>query len=169
MFTVATNALKTHPQMKNVIVLEHAPRHDVTITDPTQLKSKLAKFANTTLTQLWHSSNMKDRIIIGKHSLDYTENMLHAIYKDDWSGRYDGVHMYGSHGKGVYTRSVLQILKKVLPSPGRTPSSSSPSHSHCEQAQFQKSQEKKQKASGHQQHKNAFSVPVSNRFEVLGN
>jgi hypothetical protein len=106
-FAVATNALKTHPNMKNVIIMEHAPRHDVSISDPTQLKSKLAKFANTTLMQLWHSSNMKDRIIIGKHSLDYTENMFHAIYKDDWSGKFDGVHLYGSHGKGVYTRSVL--------------------------------------------------------------
>ena len=149
MFSVATNAVISHPEIKKVLIMEHAPRHDKPEVDPTGLKSTLAKFANSTLDQLWHSSDFKNKIVIGKHSLDVASKKTAAVYRDDWSGRFDGVHMYGRYGKKVYTSSVSKILKSSNNSP------SSPSHSSCPQTVYQ--------------NKQRFSVPVSNRFSVLGN
>ena len=117
MYSVAQNALIDHPELRKVVLMEHAPRRDTPDVDPTGLKSKLAIFANSSLTQLWHSSAMKDRISIGKHSLDLANERTNAVYKDDWTGRYDGVHMYGSCGKETYTKSVSHIIKSALPNP----------------------------------------------------
>ena len=64
---------------------------------------------------MWNSSSIKDRILIGKHGLDCGGDQIAARYRDSWSGRYDGVHMYGTHGKDAYTRSVLDIMKAALP------------------------------------------------------
>ena len=119
---------------------------------------------------MWHGSAMKDMIMIGKHSLDCGGDQIGARYRDDWSGRYDGVHMYGSNGKNVYTRSVLQIVKSVLPTPHtKVPSSSSSSfHSSCPQTQYQKMQKRKT-SQRCQQNENIYTVPVSNQFDILGN
>ena len=95
MFSVATNALRNHPKLKNVTIMEHAPRHDLAAYDPTHLKSNLAKFANSTFNQLWHSSGLRDKIMIGKHSISSEEVVINDIYKNEWSGRYDGLHMLG--------------------------------------------------------------------------
>ena len=92
-FSAAHNALSRHPQLKKVVIMEHAPRFDAPDVDPTGLKPKLAL--------LWHSSVMKDRIVIGKHSLDCSGEQISVRYRDDRSGRYDGVHMYGSQGKNM--------------------------------------------------------------------
>ena len=172
MFTVAQNALSRHPQLKTVVIMEHAPRFDVAINDPTGLKSKLATFANSTLTQLWQSSPMKNKIVVGKHSLDCPDDMINAWYKDDSSGRYDGVHLYGSRGRDAYTKSVLEIIKSALPTPQyKTGSASSPSpHANCAQTVYQRAQKQKRVTnSAHQSSNNAYSVPTNNRFEVLGN
>ena len=96
MVTVAENALKDHPNLKNVIIMEHADRYDDPAYDPTGLKPKLAKFANITLSQLLNKENTTNKIQIGKHNLDYTEYMFHAIYKEEWSGKCDGLHMKGA-------------------------------------------------------------------------
>ena len=173
MFTVAQNALSRHPQLKTVVIMEHAPRFDVAFNDPTGLKSKLATFANSTLAQLWQSSPMKNKIVIGKHTLDCPDDMINAWYKDDSSSRYDGVHLYGSRGRDAYTKSVLEIIKSALPTPqyktGSASSSSSP-HANCAQAVYQRAQKQKRATnSAHQSSNNAYSVPTNNRFEVLGN
>ena len=166
-FSAAQNALTKHPQLKKVVIVEHAPRFDVSDMDPTGLKPKLAIFANSYFAQLWHSSPMKDRIVIGKHSLDCSGEQISARYRNDRSGRYDGVHMYGSQGKTAYTNSVGQIIKSVLRSSQSSSSSplSSSLHSSCPQAQYQKSQ--KQNTS--QKYEDIYTVPVSNQFNVLGN
>jgi hypothetical protein len=171
LLTVAQNALSKHPQLKKVVIMEHAPRYDVSDVDPTGIKPKLAKYANSSLAQMWHDSAMKDRIVIGKHSLDCGGDQIAARYRDDWSGRYDGVHMYGRNGKNVYTRSVLQIIKSVLPTPHTAfPSSSSSSsfHSSCPQTQYQRMQKNKT-STRHQQNESIYTVPVSNHFDILGN
>jgi hypothetical protein len=106
--------------LKKVVIMEHAPRFDKPDVDPSGLKPKLADFTNSTLTQMWHSSAMRDRIVIGKHSLSCNEDNKVAMYRDDWSGKFDGVHLYGSHGRKTYTASVLNILKMfftLLPLP----------------------------------------------------
>ena len=153
--------------------MDHAPRYDTHDVDPTGLKPKLATFANANLAQMWHSSDMKDRIHIGKHNLDCTDDQIEVRYRSEQTARYDGVHLYGSQGRISYTNSVLQILKSVLPPPLRktafTPSSSTSNqtwstsdHSSCPQAMFQK--KKKTMFTPNQ-----YSVPVRNHFEILGN
>ena len=167
-FNVAQNAITRHPQLQKVVIMEHAPRHDVPNVDPTGIKPRLAKLANLTFVQLWQSSNMKDNILIGKHSLDCTRtgDQLAARYMDDRNGRYDGVHMYGSHGKHVYTKSVLDIMKAILPQ-SSTPSSSL--HSSCPQTKYQQKQTKNMSSQAKHQNKNIYTIPVNNQFDILGN
>jgi hypothetical protein len=165
LFTVAKNTLKSHPKLEKVIILEHASRHDIAKVDPTKLKPKLALLANSTLAQLWHSSALKDKITIGKHNLDCSTDLIDERYKDDRSGRYDGVHLYGRQGRNVFTNSFCQILKSVIVA---SKSSSSPSfHSSCPQTQYQNTQRSKNNKK--QSNKNQYNVTVSNQFELLGN
>ena len=103
---MAHTALRNNPKLKKVIIIEHLPRFDVSDVDPTGLKPKLAKFANSYIAKEWQSSPMKDLIAIGQHSLDCSGDQITAMYRDGWTNRYDGVHMYGRHGMGAFTRSV---------------------------------------------------------------
>ena len=48
MFTCAEYALKDYPNLKKVILLEHAPRYDTEDVDPLGLKPALAKYSNNT-------------------------------------------------------------------------------------------------------------------------
>ena len=113
MFTTATNTLKENPKLKKVIIFEHSPRNDTDEVDPLKMKPALARYANNVFTQLWLNCPQKNRITIGQHSLvtngsDVTHNDL---YKNN---KYDGVHHYGAGGRRMYTKSVMNILKKVL-------------------------------------------------------
>jgi hypothetical protein len=165
-FTVAQNALGKHPKLQKVILVQHPPRYDEPHVDPTQLKPKLAKLANNIYNQLWHSSGLKDKIVIAPHTLDCSDDLIDARYKDDRTGRYDGIHMYGAGAKQAYTHSLLQIFKSFLPSP--VVSESSPSfHSTCPQTRFMNSRKKKTLSAN--QRSNKYSVPTSNKFGVLGN
>ena len=103
MVTVAQNASNNHPQIKKVILMEHAPRHDTKESDPTGLKQRLVIFANETLKQIIESRNMKGSIVLGKHNLQFQMNQIDTMYKDDWSGHFDGVHLYKRQGKIAYT------------------------------------------------------------------
>ena len=78
MLNVAQNAVIKHPELKSVVIMEHAPRYDVQFVDPTGIKANLVKYANSTFTQLLQNSSMKDKIIIGRHKLDSKEDMLNA-------------------------------------------------------------------------------------------
>ena len=135
---VAHNALQNLPNLEKVVVMEHAPRFDEENIDPTGLKPMLAKLANSTFAQMWHSSMFKDKLVIGKHSLDCTNDQRDIRYRDERSNRYDGVHMYSSYGKRAFTRSVTKILKALLPFTPQPYSSSSCPHSTCLQAMYQK-------------------------------
>ena len=135
--------------------------------DPTGLKPKLAEFANSTFAHLWHSSTMKDNIVIGKHSLDCAEDMVQAWFKDDWSGRYDGVHMYGRQGQSAYTQSLLKIFKSVIPTQQFKNLSSTSSHTDCPQTVYQKKSGKTNPDK--QRSKTTYNVPTRNKFNVLGN
>ena len=163
--TAAENAINCHPQLQKVVITEHAPRFDANDMDPTGLKPKLAKYANSVFTQLWHSSALKTKIAIGRHSLDCGGDQLAARFRDERTGRYDGVHMYGSQGFKTFTDSMLQIITSVFPSSSPSPSSSF--HTTCPQAKYQKRQTSK--SSGQQKSSNVYNVPVHNLFDVLGN
>ena len=168
-FTVAENIIRKHPKLEKVIITEHAQRFDIPDVDPTGLKPELARYANTTFSQMWQASPVRGMIMIGKHSLDCTGDQITARYRSERNNRYDGIHMYGRQGAISFTRSVLQILKSLFPQQQHTfSSSSSPpassNHSYCPQAQFQK-----KTTSSQQKYNNVFTVPVNNKFNVLGN
>ena len=165
MLSVAQNALRLlHPEVQQVCLLEHKPRFDEKDVDPTGLKHKLAKFANHTYEQMLQTSPFSGKIVIGKHRLDCAGNKMSEVYGDSWTGSYDGVHMNGRHGKTAYTRSVLQILKDVLPSQSKNIPSSS-YHFSCPQTQYNSN---KQKAA-YQHNQKMYTVPVQNQFDILGN
>ena len=167
MFAVAENTIRSHPKLEKVIIIEHAPRHDRAKVDPTKLKPKLALLANSTFAQLWHSSAMKDKITIGKHNLNCSTDLIDERYKDDRSGRYDGVHLYGRQGRNVFTNSFCQILKSVIVA---SKSSTSPSfHSSCPQTRYKNTQSSQNNKNKKQSNKNRYNVPVSNQFDLLGN
>ena len=78
------------------------------------IKSRLAKFANVTLTHLVLDSPFKDNIEIGKLGLDCSDDLVVARYTHDKTKKFDGVHMFGFFGKRAYTRSLLRILNSKV-------------------------------------------------------
>ena len=155
LMTVAESSLQNHPSLKKVVIMEHAPRFDPEEVDPTGLKPSLARYANYNLAQMCNNSAFKDKLSIGKHSLDCNISMLTTRYRDDKTGRYDGIHMFGREGSIAFTNSVSSILECVL--------NLQFSHSHCPQAQHTKRESRLR-------NKNTkYNVSVHNKFETLGN
>ena len=111
MFNLAKRSLEQNPSLRKVIILEHPPRFDEIYVDPTSLKPKLDRLANATLSQLWLNSPLKDRIIIGQHSLESSGAGAQYLdrYKNFRTEKYDGVHFYGQTGCSDYTNSVNTI------------------------------------------------------------
>ena len=149
--------------------------------------------ANTTLSQLWVISPLKEKIIIGRHSLESTGVGSSHLgrYKDYTTGRYDGVHLYGRTGVRDYTNSVKSILLIALPDekPAQTSVGSgsgfgnkeAEEHLACEQALYQwrqaESKRTHKQTNGKAQHKKGEqskkgaqfnqSVPTQNRFNFF--
>ena len=69
MITAAENAIKNHPNLEKVVIVEHATRFDPTQVDPLGLKPELAKFANDTLKHLRFASSFKNKVEISSHTL----------------------------------------------------------------------------------------------------
>ena len=105
-FNIAQKALNENPYLKKVIVMEHHPRFD------SKTNIKLASIANNTLNHLRAISPLKERILIGKHSLhSYGVGLTHEYrYQDKRTGKYDGVHLYGPTGQKDFTNSVKSIF-----------------------------------------------------------
>ena len=116
MFSLAQASLENNPSLKRIILMEHPSRFDRIEDDPISLKPKLAKIANATLGQLWMSSPLKNKIVIGNHSLVSSgDGDAHfSRYQHSNTGRYDGVHFYGQKGCRDYTDSVKSILMLAL-------------------------------------------------------
>ena len=169
MFNTAHDAIENHPNIEKVVIMEHAPRHDVNDVDPLKLKPTLARYANNIFNQLWLDSKHKDKIVVGQHSLG--NNVHDDNYKDRRTSKYDGVHFYGYYGRANYTKSVRSILQKAVSStPDRHHQDfqESPSfHQQCPQTVFQK---KKKQTTTQRPHLNTIyqhSVKDSNRFSVF--
>ena len=101
-FAVAQNAIQNHHNIKKVVIMQHAPRFDEQNVDPSGLKPKLAKLANSTLSQLWHSSVHKDKIVIGHHNLDCSGDLVTARYRDERTNR------YGTYVRQFWIQSIHQ-------------------------------------------------------------
>ena len=116
MFILAQHSLEKNPHLSKVIIMEHPPRFDNHIVDPNSLKPNLARLANVTLGQLFLNSPFKDKIVIGRHSLESPgAGPAHDARYVNRSGRSDGVHFWGVKGREVYTNSVNTILMSALP------------------------------------------------------
>ena len=164
MLTVAKHAVMEHPKLEKVVVMEHAPRDDPLQVDPTGIKAILAEYANFSLHQLVQQSDFKDKIEVGRHVLDSGKIKKDTMFRDEWSGYRDGVHMYGSQGKQAFTDSLCQIVRSVCPSKRLDVLSTSTYHKTCPQARYQQRKSEKQT-----QIKGHYNVPIHNRFDVLGN
>ena len=140
--------------------MEHHPRFDTIDQDPMTLKPKLAKQANVTLGELWLNSEKKDKIFIGQHSLEsFGRGSSHFDrYKDQNTGKYDGVHFYGKAGSTDYTNSVNTIMMLAEEHQNNTQNhqsgrAQSDDHTNCPQAKYQRRYQS--------------SISTSNRFSVL--
>ena len=159
MFSLAEHSLEQNPQIQQVVIMEHPPRFDIPENDPLSLKSSLANLANLTLNQLWLNSTLKNKIFIGKHSLDSTGSgpAHEARFVSGKSGRYDGVHYYGPRGGHDYTQSVKTILMLAKGNHTEFGKYQESEHKTCPQALYQM----KQKIKTHQ------SVTTQNRFSIF--
>ena len=111
LFVAATNAIQEQPTLKKVIIMKQIPRYDPLSVDPLGLKPVLSNLFNSTLTDLYMASTVKDKIFVGNHNIECTGAIKEARYRHTKSGKYDGIHLYGSSGTKAYTQSVLNILR----------------------------------------------------------
>ena len=109
LFTSVSNALNANPHLKKVILMKQIPRYDPVSNDPKSIKAALSQLYNDTLTQLWLSSPLKDRLTIGNHTLECNGGIRDSRYR--LREKYDGTHLYGTSGKKSYTESVLRIIR----------------------------------------------------------
>lgn len=112
-FQSCLDALDKKPSIKKIVLMKQTPRYDPAMVDPHSLKPALSNLFNNTLMELWMSSPMKEKIIIGSHNIDCAGAIQSARYRHTKTGRFDGVHLYGTSGSKAYTNSVLNILRNA--------------------------------------------------------
>ena len=128
-FSVVENALEVKPTLHKVIVLKLIPRYDPPSVDPLGLKSDLSKIFNEKLDELCMSSPFQSKVFVGSHNIDCTGAMresrywfaefskwafiFYCRYRQTKTGKFDGIHMFGSVGREAYTLNVLNILKSA--------------------------------------------------------
>ena len=132
-FQAAIDALSVSPSLEKVVILNQVPRYDPANVDPLSLKPALSQLYNNTITQLWMSSSLKDRIVLGSHNIECSGAIKEARYRETKSVKFDGIHLFGSSGQKAYTLSVLNILQAV-----HLTSSDYAYHQSCSQYQRQK-------------------------------
>ena len=131
LFSVVENSARSYPNLKKIVIMKQTPRYDPPIMDPLSLKPVLSELYNKTLEECLQSSQLKDRIILGTHNIDCTGSIREARYRETKSGRFDGLHLYGSSGGKAYTNSVLNILRSAgMVDPDYD-------HSNCQQTRYQ--------------------------------
>ena len=110
-FNAGVNALAQQPSLKKVVILKQIPRYDPKDVDPLGLKPALSQLFNGTLMELWMNSPYKERVFIGTHNMECTGAIQSSRYKSTKTGRFDGIHLFGSSGSKSYTLSILNILR----------------------------------------------------------
>ena len=174
MMSIAENALDDNVELKNVTIMNHAPRFDADDVDPLGLKHHLAIFANSHFLELWLSSPYKDKICIGTHSLETSAEIRKIRHTDKRSGRYDGVHFYGTDGRNAYMESVLNILLSSFHTqfPAENvrarQSSVDDSHTRCPQTNYMNSKKYNNKRNYSSVVSGSQPLKTKNRFSVLG-
>ena len=169
-FQTGEKALTAHQALEKVGLMKQTPRYDPANVDPLCIRPALAELYNNTMTECWMNSQFKDKIVIGNHNIDCTGSIKEARYRETKTGRFDGIHLYGSSGQKAYTKSVLNILKFA-----QLTSSDYDYHKSCPQTRYHQNnmKQKKQMQPGPSRITNAnqtrFEVPMQNRFETLSN
>ena len=156
MIKIAEIALTSNSSLKHVTIMNHVQRFDTHDDDPLGLKPKLTEFANNFFLQLWLDSQLKNKIFIGSHTLECSDQTKLNRYVNEQTGRYDGVHMYGTDGKPAYTESVINIMISSFQTSAPAMPTKMPANDHkrCPQAKY----------------KNKSNLKVENRFNwLLGN
>ena len=135
--------------------MNHVPRYDGKEVDPAGLKPNLAKFANNCMLELWLQSPLKNKILIGTHTLDCAGYLRSQRYTDERTGKYDGVHLYGKAGKEAYSESVLNNLLSSFQTQDKADGRGNESfHKKCPQAQYRRQHEGRFKYQGRRQQVN---------------
>ena len=112
-FSSAVLALQHQPSLKSVLIMKQTPRYDPLDVDPLSLKPALSQLFNNTLVEEWMSYPQKERIFVGSHNIDCSGAVQAARYRHTQSGRFDGVHLYGTTGSKAYTQSMLNIMQSA--------------------------------------------------------
>ena len=178
LFQVAQNTIRESTSIKKVIIMHQIPRYDPQEVDPLSLKPSLSLLFNKTLTNLWTESPLRNQIVIGVHNIECNGAIREARYRHTRSGRFDGIHLFGSSGRKAYTHSVLNILQSAnITSPDF--------HGPCEQFvhQTKNFRADRWQGSSHSLQKNIkerannrakysyrpirFTIPTQNRFDAL--
>ena len=162
LFHTATDALRTQPTLTKVVIMKQTPRYDPLSLDPLSLKPALAMLFNNTLTDLWMNCTDKDKIFVGSHNIECSGPIKESRYRHTKSGKYDGVHLYGSSGQKAYTMSVLNILRSA-----KLTSEDYEYHFSCPQYKYQNRKQDNRHTKS--QNIKVSSVPTYNRFQKLNN
>ena len=160
LFKAAENALHVQPTLKKVVIMKHIPRYDPQVSDPLSLKPALSQMFNNLLTELWMSSPLKDRMVIGSHNIECSGAIRESRYRESKTGKFDGIHLLGNSGRKFYTLSVLNILNI-----SELTTQEYIYHKSCPQAQYTKQQKNIRTSTPKQQPE--FVLPTYNRFSCL--
>ena len=167
LFQAGIDALKAKPSLTKVLIMKQIPRYDPADVDPLSLKASLSILFNNTLTNLWMESPFKQKMFIGNHNIECNGAIREARYRHTKSGKYDGVHLYGSSGTKAYTLSVLNILRAA-----NITASEHNFHQSCAQFEYQNRKNRNssddRKSRGRKPFQQTiFTIPTHNRFHSL--
>ena len=102
----AEKALQKFPNLKGVLIVERAPRHDN--------MREISQFSNQELHRHLKHSLYKDKIKIGLHTLDFEGEEKDSVYGSNKTNtKPDGYHLRGPNGKNSFTKSLLNIFNKA--------------------------------------------------------
>ena len=194
LFEVAEDALKNSTSLKKVIIVKRLPRFDPNKDDFLGIKPELSNYANACYDHFWVKRGRPENIHIvqldGLNSSDYIRKI---VFGETNKENYDGVHHRGPHAARHLTYRVVQAIKSIITGSSEQKShrNNKDNHRDCPQAQFQSQRrtanqrtqnngqsQSKGSNSGHQSSvrysdvvagRRQYSVPVANRFKVLGN
>ena len=110
MIEVAENLVKVNPSLEKVVLVDCIPRFNHESSHRCGLKSKLARYSNDVQRQIASESEFNDKMIIGNHTM----NCNPETYGDKNLPYFDGIHMNGRKGTETYTKSLANILSRVI-------------------------------------------------------
>ena len=151
--------------------MHQIPRYNPLAVDPLSLIPALSHLFNVTLTDLYMACSDKDKIFVGSHNIECSGAIKESRYRHTRSGKYDGIHLFGSSGQKAYTKSVLNILKSAKITDGEYEY-----HFSCPQFRYQN-----RRSANHRNNRPGsnirkplknrmpeyFQVPTHNRFSVF--